>query len=337
MKKSYRHLSEYERDGIESCLRAGVSKSEIARRIGRDRSTISREVARIGNINRKNYDARMAEKLAQSNASMPRKPRKLLHAELWEYVYSLLKKRLSPEQISGRLKVEYPEDKSMQVSHESIYQYVYVMPKGDLRTEVLEHLRQGHKKRRPRARGKDRRGSITNMKAISERPSEVEDRSVPGHWEGDLIKGKGNASSIGTLVERTTRYTLLVKMKGADASSALAAFKKAFERVPQELRKSMTYDRGKEMARHEELSEKVKLSIYFADPHSPWQRGTNENTNGLIREYFPKGMDLSKVTTKEIRRVEKEINDRPRKVHGFYTAGEMYRSILTGKPVALGS
>jgi transposase, IS30 family len=335
MKKSYRHLSEYERDGIESCLRAGVSKSEIARRIGRDRSTISREVARIGNITRKNYDARMAEKLAQSNASMPRKPRKLLNAELSEYVCSLLKKLLSPEQIPGRLKVEYPEDGSMQVSHESIYQYVYVMPKGELRTEVLEYLRQGHKKRRPRARGKDRRGSITNMKTISERPDEIENRNIPRHWEGDLIKG--NASSIGMLVKRTTRYTLLVKMRSPDAANALTAFKRAFDRVPLEIRKSMTYDRGKEMARHEELSEKVKFSIYFADPHSPWQRGTNENTNGLTREYFPQGMDLSKVTTKEIRRVEKELNDRPRKVHGFYTAGEMYRSILTGKPVALGS
>lgn len=336
MEKDYRHLSPYERDSIESCLSVGVSVSEIARRIGRDRSTVSREIARNRN-GKKSYDARMSDHAAKLNATKPRKPRKLLKAELWEYVYSLLKKRISPEQISGRLKVEFPKDELMQVSHEAIYQHIYVMPKGDLRTEVLEYLRQGHKKRRPRARGKDRRGSITNMKTISERPSEVENRTVPGHWEGDLIKGKGNASSIGTLVERTTRYTLLVKMKGADASSALTAFKKAFNRVPQELRKSMTYDRGKEMAKHEELSETVKLSIYFADPHSPWQRGTNENTNGLIREYFPKGMDLSKVTTKEIRRVEKELNDRPRKVHGFYTAGEMYRSILSGKPVALGS
>lgn len=335
MERSYRHLSEYERDSIESCLRAGVSKSEIARRIGRHRSTIGREISKY-NLGKSCYDSRKADQIAVSKASTPRSPRKLLNADLWEYVYSLIRKRLSPEQISGRLKMEFPMDKSMQVSHEAIYQFVYVMPKGDLRTEVLEYLRQGHKKRRPRARGKDRRGSITNMKTIAERPEEVENRMIPGHWEGDLIKGKGNASSIGTLVERTTRYTLLVKMKSADAASALAAFKRALDRIPLEIRKSLTYDRGKEMANHEALSEAAKLQVYFADPHSPWQRGTNENTNGLIREYFPKGMDLSTVTTKELRRVEKELNDRPRKVHGFYTAGEMYRSILTGNPVALG-
>ena len=335
MEKNYRHLSEYERDSIESCLRAGVCKSEIARRIGRDRSTIGREISKC-NFGKSCYDSRKANQIAVAKASIPRSPRKLLKADLWEYVYSHIKKRLSPEQISGRLKMEYPMDESMQVSNEAIYQFVYVLPKGELRTEVLEYLRQGHKKRRPRARGKDRRGSITNMKTIAERPDEVENRMIPGHWEGDLIKGKGNASSIGTLVERTTRYTLLVKMKGADAASALSAFNKAFNRVPLEIRKSMTYDRGKEMANHEALSEAAKLQVYFADPHSPWQRGTNENTNGLIREYFPKGMDLSTVTTRELRRVEKELNDRPRKVHGFYTAGEMYRSILTGKPVALG-
>lgn len=336
MGKEYRHLSEYERDSIESCLRAGVTKSEIASRIGRDRSTISREISR-NNLCKSAYDSRKANQIANAKASIPRVSRKLLKTDLWEYVYSLLKKRRSPEQISGRLRKEYPMDESMQVSHEAIYQYIYVMPKGELKTEVLEYLRQGHRKRRPRARGKDRRGRITNMKTISERPEEVENRLIPGHWEGDLIKGKGNASSIGTLVERATRYTLLVKMKSADATSALIAFNKAFKRVPLEIRKSLTYDRGKEMANHEQLSEKAKLQVYFADPHSPWQRGTNENTNGLIREYFPKGMDLSTVTTRELRRVEKELNDRPRKVHDFYTAGEMYRSILTGKPVALGS
>lgn len=335
METKYRHLSEYERDGISSCLRAGVSKSEIARRIGRNRNTICREIAR-NNLGRSTYDSRNASKIAKAKASIPRSPRKLLNPDLWEYVYSCFKKKSSPEQISGRLNVEFPTTEAMHVSHKAIYQYIYVMPKGDLRTEVLEYLRQGHIKRRPRARGKDRRGSITNMKAISERPDEIENRNIPGHWEGDLIKGKGNASSIGTPVERTTRYTLFVKMRSADAASALTAFKRAFDRVPLEIRKSMTCDRGKEMAHHEELAQKAKLNVYFADPHSPWQRGTNENTNGLIREYFPKGMDLSKVTTQELRRVEKELNERPRKVHGFYTAGEMYRSILTGKPVALG-
>ena len=174
------------------------------------------------------------------------------------------------------------------------------------------------------------------MTTIDERPEEIENRLIPGHWEGDLIKGKLNGSAIGTLVERTTRYTLLVKMNGSDAKTALKAFKKALERIPEVMRKSLTYDRGKEMALHETLSKKTNVKVFFADPHSPWQRGTNENTNGLIREYFPKGTDLSMVTSRELRKVENELNERPRKVHGFYTAGEMYRSILTGKPVALG-
>jgi IS30 family transposase len=224
----------------------------------------------------------------------------------------------------------------MQASHETIYRYVYVMPKGDLRTEVLEYLRQGRKKRRPRARGVDRRGQITNMRTIKERPLEVENREVPGHWEGDLIKGKANGSAIGTLVERTTRYVLLAKMKACDAETALKAFTRALHRVPEELRKTMTYDRGKEMARHQDLAERACIEVFFADPHAPWQRGTNENTNGLLREYFPKGIDLSKISTRALRKVEKELNERPRKVHGFYTAGEMYRAILSGKPVALG-
>jgi transposase, IS30 family len=174
------------------------------------------------------------------------------------------------------------------------------------------------------------------MRLIKERPAEVEERLVPGHWEGDLIKGKSNASSIGTLVERSTRYTLLVKLKSADAETALAGFAKALKRIPEHLRETLTYDRGKEMAQHEKLTKQTGTKVFFADPHSPWQRGTNENTNGLLRQYFPKGMDLSEVTQRELTKTEKELNSRPRKVHGFYTPAEMFKSILTGEPVALG-
>lgn len=220
---------------------------------------------------------------------MLRRPRKLLSNMSWNGVLYLLRSRYSPEQIAGRLQVEHPNEPGMQASHETIYRHVYVMPKGD-----LGYLRQGRKKRRPRARGADRRGQITDMRTIAERPAEVENREIPGHWEGDLIKGKANGPAIGTVVERTTRHALLVKMK---------AFERALRRVPVELRKTMTYDRGREMARHEELAKRARIEVFFADPHSPWQRGTNE---------------------------------RPRKVHGFYTAGAMCRAVLSGEPVALG-
>lgn len=336
MDKPYRHLTVYERDMIETGLRTSKSQAEIAQMIGRPRSTVTRELQRNRPDPTTTYDSRSALKLSRQRASVPRRPCKLLSTVLWDRILSLLRSRHSPEQISGRLKLEHPNEPCMQASHETIYRYVYVMPKGDLRTEVLEYLRQGRKKRRPRARGVDRRGQITNMRTIKERPLEVENREVPGHWEGDLIKGKANGSAIGTLVERTTRYVLLAKMKACDAETALKAFTRALHRVPEELRKTMTYDRGKEMARHQDLAERACIEVFFADPHAPWQRGTNENTNGLLREYFPKGIDLSKISTRALRKVEKELNERPRKVHGFYTAGEMYRAILSGKPVALG-
>lgn len=335
MGKRYNHISDYERDGIASGLISGLSIRTIGQRLGRPASAISREIKRNSIHGR--YESGMAKKQAARRAAIPRSVAKLHNSLLWEYVYNMLKMKLSPSQISGRLKIEYPGDESMQASAETVYKYLYVMPKGELRTEVLAFLRQSRKSRRPRSRGKDRRGCITNMSLIKDRPSEVEERLVPGHWEGDLIKGKGNASAIGTLVERTTRYTMLVKLNNADAKSALSGFSRTLKRMPDYLRETLTYDRGKEMALHEELTKKIGIKVYFADPHSPWQRGTNENTNGLLRQYFPKGMDLSQVTQRELTKVEKEINSRPRKVHGFYTPAEVLKSIITGKPVALGA
>jgi transposase, IS30 family len=333
MGKQYNHLSSYEREQIASGLRAGLDSAEIGRNLGRPTSTITREI----NRNSKNrYDDAVAQKEADSRASAPRVVPKLDHDNLWNYVYDLLEKRWSPELISGRLKAEFMNDQTMHVSAETIYRYLYVMPKGELRSEVLSFLRQSHKKRRPRGRGKDRRGSITNMRLIADRPEEVESREVPGHWEGDLIKGKGNGSSIGTLVERNSRYVMLVKLKNAEARTCLIGFTKAFRRVPEHLRKTMTYDRGKEMAQHEKLTSRTGVKVYFADPHSPWQRGSNENMNGLIRDFFPKGMDLSELTQRDLTRVEKLLNSRARKIHGFFTPQEVYTSILTGKPVALG-
>jgi IS30 family transposase len=333
MGKLYSQLSSYEREIIESGLRTGLSKREIGRSLGRSASSITREIARNGP---RIYDCVNSQKKAKKRASSPRREAKLGSNKLWKYVFDLLSKRWSPELISGRLRNEFKDDPNMNVSPETIYRYLYVMPKGELRSEVLQYLRQSRKKRRPRSRGKDRRGSITNMKRIAERPEEVENREVPGHWEGDLIIGKNNLSAIGTLVERTSRYVLLVKLNGTKADEALRGFTKAFLRVPVHLRKTMTYDRGMEMARHERLTSKTGVKVYFADPHSPWQRGSNENMNGLIRDFFPRGIDLTTVTQKELTKVEKLLNSRARKMHNFFTPEEVYTSIITGKPVALG-
>ena len=332
MGKIYNHLSSYEREKIESGIRSGLSLRDIGKTLGRPASCVSREIKRNGP---RIYDAVTSQRKSMKRACMARSPAKLDNDRLWDYVYKLLSKRWSPELISGRLQQEYPETASMNISPESIYKYLYVMPKGELRAEVLQFLRQSRKKRRPRSRGKDRRGSITNMRRIAERPEEVENREGPGHWEGDLIVGKGNLSAIGTLVERTSRYLLLVKLESSNAEVALRGFTKAFLRIPKHLRKTMTYDRGMEMARHEKLTSKTGVKVYFADPHSPWQRGSNENMNGLIRDFFPKGMDLSTVSQKELTKVEKLLNSRARKIHGFFTPQEVYTSILTGEPVAL--
>ena len=246
-----------------------------------------------------------------------------------------LKRKWSPAQIENRLKEDFPDTPEMQVSHETIYRSLYVLPRGGLRKELLALLRQSRKKRRPRSRGQDRRGVIPDMVSIHDRPREVEGRRVPGHWEGDLIMGKGHASAIGTIVERTTRYLVLVKMDGTDARSACKAFTRRFRTIPPGLRKSMTYDRGKEMARHKELSRKLKMDVYFADPQSPWQRGSNENTNGLLRQYFPKGTDLGGYTQRQLNQVADEMNGRPRKTLNFKKPIEVISTIINNQTVAL--
>jgi IS30 family transposase len=229
----------------------------------------------------------------------------------------------SPEQIAGRLKRMHPQDEAQRVSHETIYAYIYAQPRGELRRVLIQALRQAHKTRLPRARGADRRGRLCDRVSIHERPEEVPGRQIPGHREGDLIKGAGNRSAVGTLVERTTRYTLLAKMQGADAEAALEGFTRRLRTLPAGVRKTLTYDQGKEMARHRELAQRLKIRVYFADPHSPWQRPTNENTNGLIREYLPKGMDLSKVSQRRLTQIATALNTRPRKCLEFRTPEEV--------------
>ena len=293
--RSYRHMTAEERETLSLGLAHGHSLRTMARVLGRAPSTLSRESAR--NTTRGHpYRACTAQTRATVRAYQPRRPRKLLDPWLWQYVRTQLAEGCSPEQIAGRLQRAYPDDMSKHLSTETIYAGLYVLPRGTLRSELLAALRQARKARRPRARGTDRRGQIPNMTPIIERPAEVAPRTVPGHWEGDLIKGARNGSAVGTLVERTTRFVILARMEGTDATSAREGFTKKLRHVPALLRKTLTYDRGKEMTEHERLAQRLAIHIFFADPYSPWQRGTNENTNGLLRQYLPKGTDLSGYT-----------------------------------------
>ena len=230
----------------------------------------------------------------------------------------------SPEQIAGYLQCTYPDDRQRTVCHETIYTAIYVLPRGELRRELVAALRQGRGKRRPRSRGADRRGRIADMVSLHTRPPEVADRLVPGHWEGDLIKGKANKSCIGTLVERTSRLVLLARMEGAGAEAALEGFTRALSRVAAPMRKTLTYDQGKEMACHKQLGAATGMQVYFADPHSPWQRASNENANGLLRQYLPKGSDLSSVTQTELDAIAWKLNTRPRKMFGFRCPVEIF-------------
>ena len=333
--RSYRHMSAEERETLSLGLAHGYSLRTMASVLGRAPSTVSRE--HIRNTVRGPYRACTAHTLASARAHQPRRPRKLLDPWLWQYVQTHLAQGCSPEQIAGRLRREYPDDMRKQLSSETIYVGLYVLPRGTLRSALLVALRQARKARRPRARGTDRRGQIPNMTPITERPAEVATRTVPGHWEGDLIKGARNGSAVGTLVERTTRLVILARMDGTDARSAREGFMKTLRHVPAPLRKTLTYDRGKEMAEHERLAEQLAIRVFFADPYSPWQRGTNENTNGLLRQYLPKGTDLSGYTQRELNAIAHRLNTRPRKCLNFATPLEVYAQLRHPSPVALGT
>jgi transposase, IS30 family len=334
-KKCYTHLSDAERETLSLGLAHGQSLRTMATVLGRAPSTLSREHTR--NARGQPYRACTAQTLATARAHQPRRPRKLLDPWLWQYVRSHLAKGCSPEQIAGRLRREYPDDMRKHLSAETIYVALYVLPRGTLRSALLAALRQARKARRPRARGTDRRGQIPRMTPIAERPADVATRTVPGHWEGDLLKGARNGSAVGTLVERTTRLVLLARMDGTDARSACHGFTKKLRHVPAPLRQTLTYDRGKEMAEHERLAQRLAIRVFFADPYSPWQRGTNENTNGLLRQYLPKGTDLSGYTQRELNTIAHRLNTRPRKCLNFATPLEVYAQLRHHSPVALGT
>lgn len=337
MGKNYNQLSLEERVIIQTQLEMGIKPGTIAKSINRLPSTVSRELQRNGWSRPKmprgpgrpavagGYRAEAAHKRAQACTIKPRVERRLKpKTELWETVMHYLKAGYSPEQIAGTLALVNPDDSTLQVSHETIYTAIYAMPRGELRTEVIGWLRFGHAKRRPRARGEDRRGRIPDMVSIHDRPTEIDERLVPGHWEGDFIKGAHNRSSVGTLVERTTLFTVLAKMENATAEATLDGFSHVLNRIEAQKRLSLTYDQGREMAAHQRLTEATGVKVYFADPHSPWQRGINENTNGLLRQYLPKGSDLSTFTQEELDEIAWRLNTRPRKSLGFKCPAELF-------------
>ncbi len=321
-------LSLEEREEISRGLTAGQSLRMIGARLGRAPSTILREVAGSGGLS--GYRAWHAERMAGYRARRPKRAKLATNPWLRLTVEALLARRWSPEQIAARLRHDHPGQPEMWVSHETIYQSLFVQGRGALRAELARWLRTGRTHRRPLGRGRaDTRGQIPNMVLISERPAEVDDRAVPGHWEGDLLMGRGNHSAIGTLVERRTRYLLLVRLPtGRSAEAVRHALAERIVTLPDQLRRSLTWDRGKEMADHLGFTVDTGVQVYFCDPHSPWQRGSNENTNGLLRQYFPKGTDLSVLSQEQLDDVARELNDRPRQTLGWLKPSEAFAEVV---------
>lgn len=310
-----------EREEISRGLVAGLSMRVIAATIGRAGSTVSREISRNGGPSA--YRATQAERRAWDQALRPKTCKLVLNGRLRRAVIVKLKRYWSPQQIAGWLKHRYPGNKAMQVSHETLYLSLYVQTRGALKKELVQYLRNKRTIRQSRY-GKpetDKRGKIPNAVPISERPATVEDRAIPGHWEGDLICGP-NIHSVVTLVERRTRYVMLIKVKNRETETVINALIKNARRLPSELYKSLTWDRGVEMTNHEKFTVATNIQVYFCDPQSPWQRGTNENTNRLIRQYLPKGTDLSKVLQSRLSKIARELNERPRKTLDYHTPAE---------------
>ncbi len=326
--RSYQRLSLTEREEISRYLTVKTSLRAIARLLNRSVSTICREI-QPQRTQQNEYRAVPSQLRAQRLARQRRKPRKLdAFPRLLEVVTDLLYLRWSPEQIANRLVILYPNDQTMRVSHETIYTYVYIHPRPHLRRQLLFYLRRQHKYRRSRGKERKNHSPIQNYISIDQRPLEVNDRKVPGHWEGDLIVGSKNTSAIGTLVERTTRLTLIVKLQAKDAESVRLAFENTFDKLPEHLKRTLTYDQGQEMAKHAEFAKNSKINVYFAHPHSPWERGTNENTNGLIRDFLPKGTDFNRISELELRKIQELLNDRPRKILDWLTPNEVFAKLL---------
>lgn len=318
-----------EREEISRGIVVDSSIRQIAATISRSPSTVSREIARHGGRNR--YRASDADSKAWDQARRPKQCRLATHCRLQRTVANKLCLDWSPEQISGWLKLQFPDEASMRVSHETIYRSLFIQARGVLKKELIGHLRSRRMMRRSKNASTDGqpRGQIIDGVSIRERPAEVEDRAIPGHWEGDLITGSKN-THIATLVERHSRFTMLVKIKGKDTVSVVSALSKQVRKLPSELRRSLTWDRGMELAHHKIFTVATDVKVYFCDPQSPWQRGTNENTNGLLRQYFPKGTDLSRHSQGDLNKIALRLNQRPRKTLGFHTpASKLESSVAT--------
>jgi IS30 family transposase len=326
--RSDRHLSLADREEISRGLEADETYTAIAARVGCHPSTIGREVAAAGG--REGYRAWRADRLSVERMARPKPAKLVVNRALAAAVEVLLEQDFSPAQIAGRLALEFPDDDEMRVSPETIYRSLFLQGRGGLRKELVKCLRSGRVRRRPHRRSMSGVGQIKDMVMISERPAEIEDRAVPGHWEGDLIVGSmASTSSIGTLVERSSRLVLLFPL-GEDRTAEHTRDKLAetIRTLPAQMRRSITWDQGKEMAAHARFTVDTGVQIYFCDPHSPWQRGSNENTNGLLRQYFPKGADLRNVTQADCDAVAARLNNRPRKTLGFKTPIEFYTELL---------
>jgi IS30 family transposase len=316
-----------EREEISRGVVSGQSIRSIALLLGRAPSTVSREIRRNGG--RRDYRASKAEQAAWGRAHRPKICKLAENRALAHIVAKKLTQRWSPEQIAGWLKKTYPEDENYQVSHEIIYRSLYVQARGALKKELIKHLRTQRSMRHSRHGNSsgEGQGQIKDMISISERPASVEDRAVPGHWEGDLIVGS-NDSYMATLVERHTRYVMLAKVDGKDTKTVINALIKQARKLPRELYKSLTWDRGKELSDHKRFKLATDIDVYFCDPQSPWQRGSNENTNGLLRQYFPKGTDLSTHSQRHLNKVARELNERPRKTLEYETPAERFNACV---------
>jgi IS30 family transposase len=328
-----RFLSVSERELIAVWRAAGCGIREISRRLDRSPSTISRELGRnIRNDGHRPYLASSAQNRAQKLARRPKARKLAVNEALALYVVGMLtaRERLSPEQISARLRIDFPDDESMRISPETIYQCIYIQGRGGLRAELTAALRTGRAVRQPNRRAGMRKPRVPKELLISERPAEADDRAVPGHWEGDLIIGTPGTGAIGTLVERSSRFVMLLHLpNGHTGEQVLAAIEETLPTLPAQLRRSLTWDQGAEMVGiHERVKIATGADVYFCDPHSPWQRGTNENTNGLLRQYFPKGMDLSKVTPEDLDYAAAGLNGRLRKTLGWKTPAQALQQIL---------
>lgn len=335
---NYKRLSDLEREEISRMLSQKYSLNDIAKALGRYTSTISREINR-GGCNKYTYRAAKAQNRARRNAAKRKTGKYRLNdnPELWKYIrQKLKKKKWSPRQIAEELEIDYPEDMTMRIAPETIYTYIYVLPRGALKKELTASLRRSHKRRYKQSREVKIERKLEDMLSIEERPKEVEDRIIPGHWEGDLIVGRYNQSALGTLVERTTRTTILIPIKDRKAETVAKAFAKEVKKLPKQMKLSMTYDQGREMAQHKLFTNITGVKVYFAHPRSPWERGTNENTNGLIRQFFPKGTDFNKVTRYEVKKVQDLLNGRPRQTLGFKKPYQVFNQLITNA-VALDS